>query len=318
MKFPRLLCFTALLLAGSISFAEPLATPPTVFLRPSDLAEGARALQTASVEYRPASGSGPSVWLVGVAHLGTAEYFHALQQRLDRQTVVLYEGVGLHDLKNGPLTGSAGIQSTLAKALGLKFQLEAIDYRRPSFVNSDLQVPQLEEEVKKHGAETTGPAADDTLNQLVEALQGTGVMGGALKQMIGFLGASPQMRETTKLMMVEVLGQAGELLTLAQQASVEMKDLFDVILRQRNAVVMRDLRSQLGRLKSGESVAVFYGAAHMDEIAQKLRDELHYTPVATEWDTAFTADSQSAGIDPAQLRVMIQMMRSQLQPPASR
>ena len=314
MKFLRLFLCTILSVAGSRLVAEPVATP-TIFLHSSDGADGARGLQTASVQYRPANGSGPTVWLVGVAHLGTAEYYHSIQQRLDRQTVVLYEGVGIRDVKRGPAEGSSGIQTTLADALGLKFQLDAIDYRRPSFVNSDLQVAELQVEVKKQGTEDS--TGDETLNQLIEALQGTGAMGGALKQMIGFLGATPQMRETTKLMLVEVLGQAGEFLTLAQQVSKEMKDLFDVLLRQRNAVVMRDLRSQLAKLKSADSVAIFYGAAHMEEIAQKLRDDLDYAPVATEWDTAFSADSKAAGINPVQLRMMIQLMRSQLQPPTA-
>ena len=315
---PLLLLFAAVLAATSLLHAEPPPANAAAFLRTADVSAGARGLQTASTEYRPASGAGPSVWLIGVAHLGTAEYFQSIQQRLDRQTVVLYEGIGLHDVKQAPgsMKKDAGIQTTLANALGLKFQLDAIDYRRASFINSDLHVPELQQEVKKRGVETAGSSGDETFNQLVDALQGTGPMGGALTQMIGLLGSSPQMREMTKTMLIEVLGQAGELMAMAKNLSPDMKDLFDVILTQRNAVVMTDLRAQLAKHKPDESIAIFYGAAHMDEIAQRLRDELHYTPVKTEWDTAFSADASQSGINPAQVRVMIDLMRSQLQPPA--
>ena len=316
MKLRRTLAALASLFAATFAHAEPLPAKTAAFLHTTDLADGARGLQTASVEYRPASGVGPSVWLIGVAHLGTTEYFQAIQKRLDARTVVLYEGIGLHDVKQAPgsMKDDTGIQTTLANALGLKFQLDAIDYRRASFINSDLHVPELQQEVKKRGVETAGSGGDETFNQLVDALQGTGAMGGALTQMIGLLGSSPQMREMTKTMLIEVLGQAGELMAMAKNLSPDMKDLFDVILTQRNAVVMTDLRAQLAKLRPADSVAIFYGAAHMDEIAQRLRDELHYIPAKTEWDTAFSADASQSGINPAQVRIMIDLMRSQMQP----
>ena len=317
MKFLHLSVLGFVLTSTSLLHAEPPpAAKMAAFLRTADLKEGARGLQTSSTEYRPTSGSGPSVWLVGVSHLGTAEYFQAIQERLDRQTVVLYEGIGLHDVQQAPGSrkGDTGIQTTLANALGLKFQLDAIDYRRASFVNSDLHVPELQQEVKKRGVDPAAPAGEETFDQLLAALQGTGAMGGALTQMIGLLGSSPQMREMTKTMLIEVLGQAGELMAMAKNLSPDTKDLFDVILTQRNAVVINDLRAQLAQHQPGDRIAVFYGAAHMEEIAQRLRDELHYAPVTTEWDTAFSADSAQSGINPAQVRMMIELMRSQVQP----
>jgi hypothetical protein len=299
--------------------AEPPPAPTSLaFLRTTDLADETRGLQTVSTEYRPANGSGPSVWLVGVAHLGTAEYFHAIQERLDRQTVVLYEGIGLRDVKKGPgvATDRAGIQTALATALGLKFQLDAIDYRRPTFINSDLQAPELEREVRERTTAAKREDRDETFNQLMDALQGSGATGGALSQVAGVLGSSAQTREITKLMLIEVLGRAGEFLELARNYSPEMKDLFDIVLTERNTVVLRDLRAQLARLKPGQSIAVFYGAAHMDEIAQRLRNELRYVPAKQEWDTAFTAKTAESGIKPAQIRMMLDLLRTQLQPAA--
>ncbi len=316
MKTLRILLAAVTFSAVSLVCAEPVKKTATLgFLRAADTEEKARALQTATVEYRPTSGNGPSILLVGVAHLGAKEYFEALQKRLDRATVVLYEGVGLKDVKHGPgeMGPDPGVQGALAKALGLKFQLDVIDYRRPHFINSDLHVPELEEEVRKRSGDAGTPPSDAALDQLMDALQGTGMTGSALNQMIGLLGATPQMQEMTKVMLVETLSQAGEFLELAKGMSPEMKDMFDVLLTQRNAIVLRDLRTQLARHKTGDTIAVFYGAAHMDEIAARLRDELRYAPAATQWDTAFAASPEKSGINPAQIRMMLDMMRLQLQ-----
>ena len=316
MKTFRHLLAVLVFTAAPVVFADPVKAPAALaFLRSADADGKARALQTASIEYKPTRGVGPSIWLVGVAHLGTKEYFQALQKRLDRATVVLYEGVGLKDVKQGPgaVSGGEGVQVALANALGLSFQLDVIDYRRPHFINSDLHVPEMQAEVRKHSAEGDAPPPDAMLDQLMEALSGTGMTGGALTQMIGLLGATPQMREMTKVMLVEVLSQAGEFLEMAKSLSPEMKDLFDVLLTERNAIVLRDLRTQLGRLRPGDSIAVFYGAAHMDEIAARLRAELGYAPAAAQWDTAFTASPEQSGINPAQIRMMLEMMRTQFQ-----
>src|SRR4051812_23307202 len=56
---------------------------PENFVRTTETPEKLSAVQTRIVEYRPVSGTGPSILLVGAAHLGTEEYYAALQKRLD-------------------------------------------------------------------------------------------------------------------------------------------------------------------------------------------------------------------------------------------
>lgn len=324
----RLLHLLAPLVLAPALLAEAPKTTLS-FLRTQHTEGAPSTLQTLSAEYRPASGAGPSVWLIGVAHLGTPEYYAALQKRLDAQSSVLFEGVGGQHMTTGAKAQTGGIQGQLATALGLVFQLDAIDYKRPHFTNSDLTPDALNEAIERR-AETPAPAqpakpgepapkpekvSKETFDQLMSALQGQGEFAESLGGMITLMGSTPQMRETTKLMLVEALGQAGELIDLAKTASPEMKDLFDVILTERNAVVVRQLGARLKALRPGQSVAVFYGAAHMDEIAHRLTTDLRYTPAAQHWDTAFTADGTQSIMPPAQIRAMIQMVRTQLQNP---
>lgn len=295
--------------------AESVPAAKTGFVRSAERADKTTACETLSGEYLPAKGEGPAVWLVGVAHIGTPEYFAAIQQQLDRHSVVLFEGVGLGEaLKKGPgaATRDAGVQAGLAKALGLAFQLDAIDYRRPHFLNSDVQPEQLASEVKGRTPNDAKEKSEDLLGPLMDALHGTGALGAMMNNLISVLGQTPAMQEMTKAVLVEALGRADELIGLARTASPAMKDLFDVLLTERNAIVITDLRTQLAQRQPGETIAIFYGAAHMDEIATRLRDELHYIPAKQVWLTAFTADPAKGGINPVQMRFMIEMAKMQL------
>jgi hypothetical protein len=158
---------------------------------------------------------------------------------------------------------------------------------------------------------------NETFTALMEAIHGEGEMAESLGAMIGLMGSTPEMRETTKLMLIEALGQAGELIDIAKAASPDIKDLFEVLITERNEEVIRQLQAQLPKLSSGQSIAVFYGAAHMDEIAKRLTSHLNYRPAASEWDTAFTADTTKSIMPAAQIKMMIQMVRTQMQNPST-
>ena len=342
----RLLRFLAPLVLVPALFAEAPKTATTFdFIRTEQGKDGKNALQTLSAEYVPENGTGPHVWLVGVAHLGTKEYYTALQKRLDAQTTVLFEGVGGDKLSQGAKAEPEGIQGKLATALGLVFQLEAIDYKRKNFVNSDLTPEALNSAIEKRAEAPAEPkkksdltassdksapsdssdksgkkpatekVTKETFDQLMQALHGEGEMAESLGGMVALMGSTPQMRETTKVMLIEALGQAGELIDLAKSASPEMKDLFEVIITERNEEVIRQLQARLPQLRPDQTIAIFYGAAHMDEIARKLTTALHFTPGAKQWDTAFTADTTQSIMPPAQVKMMMQMMRAQLQNP---
>jgi len=344
MLRPFRLLFPVLALVPALLAEEPKSPTTLAFIRTQTSPEQVSGLQTLSQEYVPANGIGPVIWLIGVAHLGTPEYYGGLQKRLDAQTSVLFEGVGGDRLTVGAkLDNDAGIQSQLAKALGLVFQLDAIDYRRPNFHNSDMTPERLNDaiarrsapkpEEKKNGKPSNGnePAAPDaaenkgdlpkvdneTYKMLMDALHGEGEIGETMGAMTALIGSTPEMRETTKLMLVEALGQAGELLDIAKSMSPELKDLFEVLITERNAEVVAQLENQLKKLGREQSVAIFYGAAHMDEIAKRLTDQLNYKPGTQLWDTAFTANAAKSIMPPAQIKMIMQMMRTQLQNPNS-
>ena len=69
--------------------AEEVKTAPALaFIRTQTMPEQISGLQTLSQEYVPVNGIGPVIWLIGVAHLGTPDYYGGLQKRLDAHRVV--------------------------------------------------------------------------------------------------------------------------------------------------------------------------------------------------------------------------------------
>jgi len=66
-----LLAALAVLPAPFLHAEAPKTAPALSFIRTQSPPDGINSLQTLSAEYRPAAGTGPSIWLIGVAHLGT-------------------------------------------------------------------------------------------------------------------------------------------------------------------------------------------------------------------------------------------------------
>jgi hypothetical protein len=158
MKWPRLQWLVCLfVLLGNAgcrhtekAAAEPPALPPSTYLRIASPATNQFELQIALRKLVPATGRGPVIWLAAVSHIGESNYFQALQRHLDAQDLVLFEGIGQHGARNKPSARKlaqsdvGSLQSTLAQALGLTFQLDAIDYSPDHFRNSDLSLAELQ------------------------------------------------------------------------------------------------------------------------------------------------------------------------------
>jgi hypothetical protein len=239
---PLLLATAAL--AGCASRPKSAAhdpkSPPAPYLRIAYPDDDTVELQIASRRFTPARGKGPAVWLVGASHIGESNYYASLQQQLDAHTLVLYEGVGEHprstlrpNVKPSPApspprqrahastTNTSGddysLQDSMAKALGLVFQMQAIHYDRTNFFNSDLTIAEIHALMQPGGAgastsRSTGQsaAAEDDSNtsfqDLLKAMDGSSSLGVILKGVMQLIGGSPKMQAMTKLALIETLG----------------------------------------------------------------------------------------------------------------
>ena len=290
-------------------------------LRVQESADGAISLQVVVRDMIPRRRSDPVVRLVGVTHLGSAGYYDRLQALLDGEPLVLFEGVGARD-KAFMATREKGysLQPALAKALGLRFQLESIDYSADRFVNSDLTMEQLAGVMRRGEAGAGpggGPAGELGVGDLMAVMDGSSWAGLMARFGVAFIEASPKLRATVRLVLIETLGAVEGDPSQAEGMPPQMRGLMEVLIRERNAAVIGDLRRVIERGRSSRrarlaSVAVFYGAGHLPDLERRMREELGYRTGPEEWFTAFDVHPAREGLGKADVAVARAMVREQL------
>lgn len=272
------------------------APAPAPYLRVHDAGDGTLELQVA-VRRLEAPGQ-PPIWLVGASHLGDTNYFDQLQQLLDAQGLVLFEGIGGTPSKPQPgEERESSLQTALAESVGLVFQLDAIEYHRRNFRNCDMSVAQLMRVMA--AAAENGDTSE--LDGLLALMSGSSFWSKAAQWGLRWIGSSEKLRAITRLMLVEALGQLEGDLSQLDGLPDEMKTLFRVIIQERNQVVIAELKRRLAAKLPPKSLAVFYGAGHMDHLERRLAEELNYRPAENRWLTAFSVNPRKAGLTEAEI-----------------
>jgi hypothetical protein len=274
------------------------------------------ALQVALRRFVPETGHGPAVWLVAASHIGETNYFAALQAELERAGMVLFEGVGAKDKKvRFDPEEQGSVQYTFATSLGLRFQLEAIEYDRPHFKNSDLTISQLHRLMLQDGPAggADGGDANEEFTQLLAVMEGSSLVGALVQVGLKFIGFSPKLRAMTKTVLIETLGGLDGDLAQIKGLPPGIERLLTVIIQERNKVVLSDLASELRSPHPPASIAIFYGAGHMLDLENRLRSQLAYRPSSERWLTALSVDTSAAGLSPADLETMRSLVRWQLE-----
>jgi hypothetical protein len=325
----------------------PTASPPPQqsssqpYLRIARPENGAIELQVAARKFVPARGNGPAVWLIGASHIGESNYYAGLQRQLDTQTLVLYEGVGQHPRaarrpKQGRLPSTLpppaantpapagpddGLQATMARSLGLVFQLQAIRCDRTNFFNSDLSIVEIQALMRQRPAaptQRTGqPGGDDENNafqELLRAMDGSSAFGAVMRGVFQFIGGSTKLQAMSKLALIEVLGAMKADPSRLRGVPPDLQKLLEVLIQERNKVVIDDLRFELQTARRRDSIGIFYGAGHLPDLEQRLRSQLGYRPSSDVWHTAFSVHPAQAGLSTFELSFLQNLIRSQLAP----
>lgn len=222
-----------------------------------------------------------------------------------------------------PDPAAAGLQRDLADALGLTFQLDKIDYTRPHWRNSDMQFFEIHEAlgVEPRDQEDAGPAEHrepdpdasprvKAAEALFQTLSGESFMAKASGFLLRMVGSSPQGRAIVKIMLAETLVNAE---TLLKAQSGPMADLMEVILNDRNRVVVADLRRLLADEPEVETVAIFYGAGHFGDLESRIIEEFGYELDGTIWVPAISVDLADTGMSAAQINGYRSMMRTMIE-----
>lgn len=181
-----------------------------------------------------------------------------------------------------------GLQQQMASALGLVFQLDVMDHTKPNWRSSDLSVDQV--------AERMGDGGD--ANELFRMLDGSSFTGALARMVMGLVRLFPSAQVYGKLALMEAMLRADDLMLATPKS---MARAFDVILRDRNAVVLSDLKVVLETEPALKRIGIIYGGAHMAGIESGLR-ELGFTDAGTDWHDAIRLDLRAAGFTPGEAR----------------
>ncbi len=203
-------------------------------------------------------------------------------------------------LSDGERGRGANLQQQLANAFGLVFQLDAMDHDKANWRNSDMSIDQVQRRLDDSGA-----GAD----ALFGMLDGSSTMARFTGFLLKMIGSTATGRTMFKLMLVEMLSRADEMLEMLPG---DMGSIVDELIKDRNAVVITDLRRLIETEPAVRTVGVIYGAGHLPDLERRMIAELGYTPGTEIWNAAIAVDLND-GLPRGQGRQMREMIRQSLE-----
>jgi hypothetical protein len=220
--------------------------------------------------------------LVAAVHLGGRGYYDALNRLFTEYDSVLYELVAPPNARvpkpgrrPSGLIGSA--QQGLTQLLGLDYQLERVDYTVANFVHADLSPKEFDAAMAKRGESwwtmfmrlMREGSAKAERGEAPAADIGFGDMMGLL------FGGGPERQVRLRRVMAEQFTDM-EVLTAAFGGEDG-----STLITDRNAAALSVLRTRIAR--GDRRIAIFYGAAHMDDFDRRLRQDFGVQPRETAW-----------------------------------
>jgi hypothetical protein len=280
--------FSALLLTVATIGAEepPMAMPvgdaDVEFLRlKRDDRQRLESLDVAIVHCVPraADKRAPTVDLIAAVHVAEPEFYAELNKRFADYDAVLYELVAPEGTRVQRGRGKANhpvsaVQHGLTDLLELQFQLEGIDYQADNLVHADMSPEQLAESMQQRGES----------------------FAKMFMRMLGYAMARSQQSAGNDARTFAALFAEDRTMSLRRAMAEQFEDMpamvraidgpnGSTLLAQRNKKALEVLRKQIADGK--KRVAIFYGAAHMDDMLERLEKDFALKPATIEWCVAW-------------------------------
>lgn len=273
---------------GTVAKGSQAEVEAPKFMRYVENSGRPKALEVAVVHYESPSAAGAEVDLVGAVHIGEQSYYDQLNELFDKYDVVLYELVaeeGTVIPKGGKRDGAkhpvSMLQDSARTFLGLKSQLAEVDYTKKHFVRADMSPQQIADKMSERG-DTAFTVALSTLADVMRQ-QNLAARDGKTAQPLLDENLNLADLLTNSLKAKQVLGK--QLSTAGSLDEALGGTLNQMLVKDRNAAAAKVLQQQLASGK--KRIAIFYGAAHMDDFHGRLVNEFGMRPTSTRWLTAW-------------------------------
>ena len=284
-----LVLLSYLILPAFASDAKPLDEPPGQYIR---MAENGESLQVAVVRFKPRSGAQDwYVDLVSAVHVAEADYFNDLNRRFAHYDAVLYEMVAPEGTKIKPRNPNqsgdknkssnnnilTSIQLKMTDVLGLTYQMDGVDYSPQHFVHADFSPDEFRQSMANRGETITGMILQMWRAGLAREL--TAGAGSQLSMLSLLMADDKQL--ALKRMVAQELADSESMMTAFEGPEGS------TLVAARNQKALKVLeRTRVD--KDPKSVAIFYGAAHMQDFQQRLMSDFDLVPVSVEWLDAWS------------------------------
>jgi hypothetical protein len=281
---------------------KPAKAQTADFIRLTKSSDGKPTfLETAVISYQSGSTDGPQVDLIGAVHIGERSYYQQLNQLFDTYDVLLYELVApegtivstkSQEQSSNPISF---LQKSMKDFLGMESQLERVDYSKKHFVRADMTPAQISQKMQERG-DTAVTLALSTLVDVMREQNKIAQSGQSSPLLDSDLGLLEMLEnpQQAKLLMAQQFVATG---SLDQALGSSLNQLLVI---DRNAEAMRGLQKQLAAGK--KKIGIFYGAAHLPDMDQRLINEFGMKRQATQWVKAWDlTSSKGKSIKPMSL-----------------
>jgi len=248
------------------------------------------ALEVSIVRYSPpdCGQAGPTVDLIAAVHVAEKSYYQELNRLFESYDAVLYELVapeGTRVPEGGPERAGNAVsmlQTAMTAILDLEFQLRAIDYTRENLIHADMSPEQFAQSMRRRG---------ESMFEVFFRM-----MRHAMKR------ESQQPAGAGDVRLLLALFDENRAVALKRVLAEQLQDLEgslnaingpdgSTLITERNKVALEVLREQISAGK--QNLAIFYGAGHMWDFDERLREDFGLVPASTRWLVAWELTVES-------------------------
>ena len=251
------------------------------YLRFEEKAKGA-ALEVGVIRLQHKE-TGALVDLIGAVHIGDAAYYQQLNKEFKAYDAVLYEMVKPAKLdpaqfQNRPPSSVGMMQTFMQKQLDLAYQLDEVDYTVRNFVHADMTVKQFRKRQEARGEsmfKLMFKLMKEDMSRRAKNKNGADISSVELLRAL----LNPNRSVELKYLLAR---QFNEMERLTAGLNDEKGS---VILTDRNKVALKVLARELATGKN--KLAIFYGAAHLPDLEERMVEKMGFERKDTRWMTAW-------------------------------
>lgn len=261
-----------------------------------------QALETSIIRFgNSARYPNATVDLIGAIHLGEGQYYQALNEEFKKYDVLLFEAVmPAEAVRRGLRPGGGGkssrrlnvdqewndakvgmaaigvLQLGMKDALGLDFQLAAVNYTPRNFVHADMTQEEFESSMARRG-ETFAEIMGREMAKAALEQQKLSPIAQNLDLVLSLLSTDRKYR---------VRRIAAVQLTKANEGkSFAEADGTSTIITERNIKAFQVMKRELQ--KGRKRIGIFYGAGHFPDMEVRLSEAFGFERQGEKWLTAW-------------------------------